>query len=78
MKPRTLPARLREESLRALYRQGLRWNVVESAFAKWSAHAGADPCRYGKEGPIALDCRCPGCIDRLCFLYFDQVLQMLR
>ena len=43
------------------------------AYRRWRAGEPAEPCVYGKEQAIAVDCHCEGCIQKLCFLFFDQV-----
>jgi hypothetical protein len=45
----------------------------ERAYRRWRAGHPAEPCVYGKEQPIAVDCNCEGCIEKLCFFYFDQM-----
>lgn len=49
-----------------------RW-FVNATYRKWKAGAAVVACVYGKEKPIAIDCVCDGCIESLCYLFFDTV-----
>lgn len=73
---RSLSRQLRDATLRAIYRRGIRWEWITVAYQKWQHSASAEPCRYGREAPVALECRCRGCTERLCFLMFDQATQL--
>lgn len=70
---RRLPAPIEKEALAALLARGLTRAFVTLAYAKWKQQYPAADCRFGRERAIAIDCDCPGCNERLAFLYFDQV-----
>lgn len=52
---------------------GLSIDQLKMIFRKWRAAASAAECIWGDDRALAIDCTCPGCLERLCFLYFDQV-----
>lgn len=69
-----LPATLLPRAIDAVrMASGQSWARVEAAYERWQRGLPADPCRYGKEKPVAIECRCNGCFQSLAFLYFDQV-----
>lgn len=62
------------EAYRALYRAGIPFAVSERAYRRWWRGLHAEMCRFGvKDAKFAVDCMCPGCVEKLCFFYFDQV-----
>ncbi len=73
MARREIPGVLLIPAIDAVRAQGVRGSVVRRAYRKWREEVGAEGCRYESEQAIAVDCTCVGCIERLCFVYFDQV-----
>ena len=71
---RTL-GRLKVETLRAAYRQGVPAQRALDAYAKWQVGAAPDSCEH--EGPgdrgRAVDCQCRGCQERGCIALFEAV-----
>lgn len=71
--PRDIPEPLYTMAVNACREQGVRGHVVHLAYKKWTSGARPEGCKYGHEQGIAHDCTCVGCIESLCFLFFDQV-----
>lgn len=72
--PREIPRPLLPACYDALCEHSkLPRTAVHVAYQKWQRSAPPDPCRYGAEKPIALECTCRGCVESLCFFFFDQV-----
>lgn len=67
---------LRSQVIRALTNAGTRTATADVAMKKWEAGAHPEPCIEevaGKPYGLATDCRCVGCVERLCFQMFQQV-----
>jgi hypothetical protein len=73
MARREIPPLLLWPAIEAARGQGVKRQVAVTAYLKWQHGADAEGCKYGIEQGVALDCTCVGCIERLCFVYFDQV-----
>lgn len=76
MTARRLVPAVRLEAFRALYRRGFPKAVIERCYEKWAHGATPDPCRYGRERLLAVDCTCPGCTDWRMFYFFDQAAEL--
>jgi hypothetical protein len=70
---RTIPPDIIGKAMHALYRVRVPRAKAERAWKSWRAGGPLTPCKYGKEQAIAADCTCEGCIEKLCWFYFDQV-----
>ena len=69
----SIPTGMVAAALTALYRVGVPLHRSERAYKRWRAGRAAERCRYGTDQALAVECKCEGCIESLCFLYFDQV-----
>jgi hypothetical protein len=65
---------LRTGAFRAIYRRsGLPMQQIEDAYERWEAGVSPLPCKFGPvEQRKAFECRCPGCMQALCFTFFDM------
>ena len=68
-----IPSGIVARSFTALYRVGVPLHRAERAYKRWRAGRPHEPCKYGREQAYAIECKCEGCIETLCFLYFDHV-----
>lgn len=69
---RHLRSGLREQTFAAIYRQGVPWSAIETAYAKWQVNAKHEPCRF--KDPVATsECRCAGCRERNIMVMFEVV-----
>lgn len=73
MSERIIPAYLMPQVIDTLLAQGVSRATIDRSYRKWQAGLMADPCKYGRERAIALDCRCEGCTEVLCDLFYAQV-----
>lgn len=64
---------IKHNAIEALVGVRVSRQAATRAWGRWRNAYPAERCKFGAEQAIAVDCDCPGCIEKLCFLYFDQV-----
>ena len=71
-----IPPDIVSKMFQSLYQVRVPFAVSDRAYKRWKHGRPATPCRFGsmKQQARALDCTCEGCIEKLCYLYFDQVV----
>lgn len=70
-----IPPDILAKAFHSLYRVNVPQPRAERAYRRWRKRLAAAPCKYGRDAIMAVQCNCEGCIEKLCFLYFDQVLK---
>ena len=70
---RRWPDGIKEKAYKMLAGKNVSFPVADRAYRRWRADHPAEPCIYGADQAIAVDCSCPGCIEKLLFMLYDWV-----
>lgn len=71
---KALPAKNVPEAIAALAQTGkVSRRFAERAYERWRYEAPVRPCVHGPDSPLATDCECHGCMQRICFIVLDAM-----
>lgn len=68
---RIWPSDIKDKTFTMLKGKNIPFMVANRGYRRWRANEQAERCKYGQDPPP--DCSCPGCIEKLLYLLFDQV-----